>query len=650
MLCHVCQRVFDARLETDNSFLKAYYKSNEGIGYVESASHKGCYICRAVLRQWEKLTPDLKDSTQDLIFQYSLRLHPSKMENSILNVSIRFGNKTVGVTGIVFQKELTKVNDLVGNNTGSTETTEFTKQQLSFCNEKHAVCKSVRSEESWYPTRLIDLQPSKNSDDSHVRLVLSVEDKVNSPYASLSHCWGGADILKLTKSTINTFRQRISLSNLPKTFVDAITGARALGIRHIWIDSLCIIQDSKEDWAHEAVLIHKVYRNAYVNIAATNSKNSFGGLFHDRDPVSLGEEPVQLSIGPLSGRYRLVDVGYYTHMIDQAPLNRRAWVVQERLLSPRTLHFAAEQVLWDCYEITSCESCQSGIEWWKPRHTGYVNAKRGSWTLTGTANVDEGIQQWSDIVSDYSNTGISFVKDKIVAISGIAEHMQNILGDEYCAGLWRQKIEMQMCWQANRESSRSAQSGVQRAPTWSWLTVDAPVNYPHSLEYSSPGYDTIFLASVKDVKLESQMTPENGIIISGSLHIRCILNRVVLTNDGRLNMPGNPLFLEQYFRAVDWDFDDSREDGDEFFVIGLFELIYEGWTNWASEVRGIVLKCQAGRLGTYSRCGHVWWSGRSENKETRVFPEEYRRLSSVACKEGLPCEGLNEEGHLVRLI
>jgi hypothetical protein len=572
------------------------------------------------------------------------------MEDSILNVSILFGNQTAGVSSIGFQKELTNVNALVGNNTGSAETTEFTNQQLLFCNEKHAVCKSVLSKESWYPTRLVDLQPPKHQNDGHVRLVLSIEDKVNSPYVSLSHCWGGADILKLMKTTIKTFRQRISLSDLPKTFVDAITATRALGIRYIWIDSLCIIQDSKKDWAQEAVLVHKVYRNAYLNIAATNSKNSFEGLFYDREPVSLGEEPVQLSTGPLSGRYRLIDVGYYTHMIDQAPLNRRAWVVQERLLSPRTLHFAAEQVLWDCYEITSCESCPSGIDRWKPLHTGYVNAKRGSWTLTGTTSVDEGIQQWSDIVSDYSNTGISFMKDKIVAISGVAEHMQNILGDEYCAGLWRRKIEMQMCWQANRESSRSAQFGVQRAPSWSWFVVDVQVNYPHSLEYSSPGYDITFLASVKDVKLESQMTPENGIIISGSLHIRCILNRVILTNDGRLNMPGNPSFLDQYFRTVDWDFDDPREEGDEFFVVGLFELIYESWKNWASEVRGIVLRCQTGRQGTYSRCGHVWWSGNSESKETRVFPEEYRMLGSVAGKEGLPCEGLNEDGHLVRLI
>lgn len=283
-------------------------------------------------------------------------------------------------------------------------------------------------------------------------------------------------------------------------------------------------------------------------------------------------------------------------------------------------------------------------------HTGYVNAKREAWTLTGTTSVDEGIQQWCDIVGDYSNTEMNFKKDKIIAISGVAQHMQDILGDEYCAGLWRRKIEMQMCWQANRKSSRFAQSGVQRAPTWSWLIVDERVNYPYVLDYSTLGYDVNFLESVKDVELESQMTSENGIIFFGSPRMRCVLNRVVLASDGRLNMPSNPLFLEQYFRRVDWNFDDPREEGDEFFVVGLFELIYESWKTWASEVRGIVLKRHAGRLGTYSRCEHVWWSGQTEDKDTKVFPKEFGRLRSVADKNGLPCESFNEEGHLVRLI
>jgi Heterokaryon incompatibility protein (HET) len=534
-------------------------------------------------------------------------------------------------------------------NTGSPQTTAFIKQQLATCDKNHTVCHSVRTNTNWYPTRLLDLQPSNPTPGADsIRLVISAEDALKEPYATLSHCWGSSTMLELRQINLTSFRQDMFLYDLPTTFQHAIIVARSLSIRYLWIDSLCIIQDSASDWAAEAMQMHAVYRHAYLNIAATNSPNSSVGLFFHCDPSTLGETPVTLSAGPLSGLYRLVDQDYYTHLVDNAPLNRRAWVVQERLLSTRTVHFAAEQVLWDCYSLTSSETFPAGVETWSPAHSGFINAKRGSLTLreAGSGSEDAAIQQWSDIVCDYSAAGLTFQKDKIVAIAGAAEHLKGLLKDEYCAGLWRRKMEIQMCWQPTDMSERPEK---RRAPSWSWFNTQRRVNYPQVQELME-SYDVKFLATVTDVNLQERITEKDGVVIEGYLEMRCFLNNAVLTADGRLSIPENPAFLENHFRVVRWDFKEERREGDGFFIVGLSEVGYESWKNWASEIQGIVVRQVDGKKGIFERCGHVFWAGNTKSKEDKSFPDEYAALVSAEGKDHLPCVEFDRaKGHLIRL-
>lgn len=70
------------------------------------------------------------------------------------------------------------------------------------------------------------------------------------------------------KLTVNIF-----LSDLPPLFQDAIIITRQLGLRYLWIDSLCIIQDSLRDWETEAAKMASIYQNSYVTISATDASN-----------------------------------------------------------------------------------------------------------------------------------------------------------------------------------------------------------------------------------------------------------------------------------------------------------------------------------------------------------------------------------------
>ena len=133
------------------------------------------------------------------------------------------------------------------------------------------------------PTRLLDV----GLDDSYaLRVCEGASVPPGTSYVTLSHCWGGNVPMQLKKDNVSTFQAGLP-DGIPTTFADAIQITRAIGIRYLWIDSLCIIQDSVEDWQKEASLMDHVYEHAWCNIAATKARNSSEGLFSDRDPSTV---------------------------------------------------------------------------------------------------------------------------------------------------------------------------------------------------------------------------------------------------------------------------------------------------------------------------------------------------------------------------
>jgi hypothetical protein len=144
-------------------------------------------------------------------------------------------------------------------------------------------------------------------------------------------------------------REEIDFSQLPKTFQDAIKFTRAYGARFLWIDSLCIIQDSISDWQQESARMGDKYKNALCNIAATAASDGRVGCFFNRNPLLV--QNFRLHIDSFRGHpsttglYGFVDGNFWGRNVDNAPLNRRAWVLQEQFLSPRILHCGKNQLL-----------------------------------------------------------------------------------------------------------------------------------------------------------------------------------------------------------------------------------------------------------------------------------------------------------------
>ena len=174
----------------------------------------------------------------------------------------------------------------------------------------------------------------------------------------LSHCWGEPTDEEKERfcTTPENYGDRVmegfSYDNLPKTFQDAVRVTRELRKEYLWIDSLCIIQGNKEDWKREAGCMEKVFASAYCTIAATSAPNWKDGFLERK----LSPQYFQIEDSSSRLVYVYDNTDDYSEDVDEGPLNKRAWVLQERVLSRRTIHFSAKQTYWECAEDVLCEN------------------------------------------------------------------------------------------------------------------------------------------------------------------------------------------------------------------------------------------------------------------------------------------------------
>lgn len=150
------------------------------------------------------------------------------------------------------------------------------------------------------------------------------------------------------------FKQRIHVADLPRTFRDAVQVTRSLGVRYLWIDSLCIVQDDPQDWDAESKLMEQVFSSAYVTISASCSSGTDDGFLKPRLDRPCVTAKAQDDDGAL---YYLCDaIDDFRLDVDEGELSKRAWVLQERALSRRTIYFSGRQSYWECGQGVRCET------------------------------------------------------------------------------------------------------------------------------------------------------------------------------------------------------------------------------------------------------------------------------------------------------
>ncbi|KUJ11207.1 HET-domain-containing protein [Mollisia scopiformis] len=346
--------------------------------------------------------------------------------------------------------------------TSSDESLAFIKNWIQSCRTDHPQCHTA-PHFFRLPTRLIEISTQG------LRLWTPNDVFGMLDYVTLSHCWGAMETLKLTKNNIQTLSSKIPVHSLCGTFLDAVLVTIKLGYRYVWIDSMCIIQDDEDDWRRESGLMADVYGNAVVNLAATASKDGLGGLFRERVVSRISKQYVQTKSQQI---FEIPDERLYFRCLDQSPLSQRAWVFQERFLARRTIHFTAEQIFCECRRHIACEGAPGGaaVRPADPDDIPFPSERK-----LGDP------EEWREIIQLYSRAKLTYSKDKLIALSGVARQFQSVTGDQYVAGLWKTDLEIYLCWRV--ESSESLQpipdpeTSVYQAPSWSWASSNQAINW-----------------------------------------------------------------------------------------------------------------------------------------------------------------------------
>ena len=224
--------------------------------------------------------PCLRETKESLVITYRLTSEGNDARNPL-------EQKVFHMVPAIDVERQVKTTPIAETTHPGDSVTSQIRDWLHVCQKDHAACR-VPYTATWVPTRLIDLE---TGDPDRVRVVYTKDKDIRTPYVTLSHCWGNfKEIPFLTLTLSNKSKlmgEGIVMRDLPRNFVDAVVVARHMGVRYIWIDSLCIIQDNGEFARSEGQLMHKVYRHSYCNISAADSLDSRGGLFRRRDPETI---------------------------------------------------------------------------------------------------------------------------------------------------------------------------------------------------------------------------------------------------------------------------------------------------------------------------------------------------------------------------
>lgn len=384
------------------------------------------------------------------------------------------------------------------------DSTALWRHWFNTCLGSHTTCRSAeQSLRDYSPKRLVELLLDEHGSLSMWRLVYA--DMIGTvPYFTLSHCWGSSQPLRLTKDNIPSLSKPSPLTGLPETYRHALAIVNSLGYKYLWIDSLCIIQDDEKDWKAESSLMGLTYNHAVCNIAAAWATGGGDGCFSTRDPTTVCPTFITLGFEVDDSSTFQISCGSnfpYYNDITQAPLNRRAWVVQERYLARRQLSSAKRQFYWECHELSASEEFPYGHPVKKPKTSDVVlkpkevplkpslYSARGAHTRLG----------WAELVELYSGCQLTRASDKLVALSGLANQLENNVGDIYISGLWTRDLCQQLCWKPHFTSSLPLTTTQGRiAPTWSWANFDGPVEFDGAYYFTHHQYEYLYWTEVVD--------------------------------------------------------------------------------------------------------------------------------------------------------
>ncbi|KAH8768298.1 heterokaryon incompatibility protein-domain-containing protein [Diaporthe sp. PMI_573] len=368
-----------------------------------------------------------------------------------------------------------------------TDNSQPSDEAKSLSPEMYSALTGDKALSRFIPTRLIEVRTHGGAPPNTTARLCEAKDlPKDAPYLTLSHCWGGNTMFMLTNSNLGTLKQDIPVHQLSDLFKDALYMTSQLGMRYIWIDCLCILQDCQRDWAYEAAQMGDIYRYAKCNIAASGYKDGKTSLFKERTPLPLLNFPLDLDLvlfgdketvgqdvrTTFKGIYVRAKQEEFYDSITKGLLNSRGWVAQERALSPGILHFTPKQMWWECKSRIASESFPDiSLQWSFAQKDDGPDALR---TLSAETNIDDVYKSWNDFVQFYAETDLTVESDRFPALTGIAHAFRELTEDNLIAGLWERDLIRSLAWTVFSGDRAKKIPSEPLAPSWSWAFLCIP--------------------------------------------------------------------------------------------------------------------------------------------------------------------------------
>ncbi|RFU24663.1 hypothetical protein B7463_g11675, partial [Scytalidium lignicola] len=378
----------------------------------------------------------------------------------------------------------------------SVTTYQTIKDWISTCYQHHSAADCPRHTDEILPRRIIDVGSSQDCIVS-----LNVSTNMRGTYIALSHVWGAEIHNKLKMKLLQEWSRSIDVRILPQSFQDAITVTRKLGLRYIWIDALCIVQDSLKDWELESSKMGDVFKNSFLTIAVSATSQDPDGFLTRNSPYASS---CQLELLSTEGK-SCGHVWVKPQASPKGKIDTRAWCLQENILSTRVLTFTSEECFFECrknYRVSesgvysfsdSRYFCSGGklIEALSRAAKEFQNAEALDKSRR-EAICQTIAEHWYTMIgnpatchlvgSGYGTRHLTYTSDKLPALSGLAHEVHRIIQCKYLAGIWECHILLGLLWRRVRKDMLRSEHipeklGDPQAPSWSWAASNGPLEY-----------------------------------------------------------------------------------------------------------------------------------------------------------------------------
>jgi hypothetical protein len=477
--------------------------------------------------------------------------------------------------------------------------------------KKRSLQDMLQGEAVALPTRVVDVGPS---DGSKEPCILETNGS-KGMYLTLSHCWGNGTVTKMVHGNLEERKKRISMNELSSNLRDAVIVTRQLEFQYLWIDSLCIIQDSRADWETEASRMAQVYNRSTLTLSAARIASPDHGFLQSKDGAK--SDFVTIPDPKNRGNYYLSNKpsSSYLEDVERGPLNFRGWTLQERILSRRNLLFGRDQMHWECQTARYSQSTRLQPQEFS-ESTGGVSSFRSVLSLPAAPNGQkETLNLWYEVLGEFVKRNLTFGDDKLPALSGIVSTFNEALStgpeaSSYAAGIWKQDVARGLMWMIPMQEKS-------RVPSWSWSSVDTRVWLMRTMEEP--------ISDISDIvfRINTVGNDRFGRVDQAVMEFACLIRTVPIIEKSGKNFQDwdeeknwlypNAILKDEFDQKIGTVYLDESwfdqvwvnlmEDG---WVLYCIQVRHSGNMKYAERKAEALLACQVPhRKGVYRRVGLV---------------------------------------------